>query len=95
MKHKKANKGMAVILLIWMIHLNCMSQRSLSQSPIQFEKYSLTDQFISEGVAIGDVNHDGLLDVMAGAYWFEAPHWMPHEIAIPQEYKGNHTKYYK
>ncbi|HEY2647672.1 MAG TPA: FG-GAP and VCBS repeat-containing protein [Puia sp.] len=48
---------------------------------IQFKKIVLTSDFISEGVAVGDVNKDGLIDVMAGSYWFEAPDWKRHEIA--------------
>jgi hypothetical protein len=47
---------------------------------VQFKKIVLTRDFISEGVAIGDVNRDGLMDVMAGSYWFEAPVWKRHEI---------------
>lgn len=50
---------------------------------VKFVKQTLFSQFeeyISEGVAVGDVNHDGLPDVMAGTFWFEAPHWQRHEL---------------
>jgi len=47
---------------------------------VQFKKIILTRDFISEGVATGDVNRDGLTDVMAGSFWFEAPDWKRHEI---------------
>jgi len=59
------------------------SFRGLAQpkDSVQFKKIILTKDFISEGVAVGDVNKDGLTDVMTGSFWFEAPDWKRHEIA--------------
>lgn len=48
---------------------------------VTFEKQILTPRFISEGIAVGDVNRDGRKDVMAGAFWFEAPKWNLHQIS--------------
>ena len=58
-----------------------------SSSPITFKKHVLSTQFLAEGAAIGDVNQDGLMDVMAGAYWFEAPKWKPHELEEPKVFE--------
>lgn len=44
----------------------------------QFKKHIVYDRFISEGATIGDVNHDGKTDILAGNYWFEGPGWKPH-----------------
>lgn len=55
-----------------------------SKSPIKFKKHILSNQYVSEGVAVADVNKDGKLDVLAGIYWWEAPNWTKHEI-IPGE----------
>ncbi len=46
-----------------------------------FKKTTITTDFISEGVAVGDVNKDGLDDIMAGDFWFAAPDWKRNEIA--------------
>lgn len=51
-----------------------------------FKKTIITRDFISEGVAVADVNKDGQLDVVAGYYWFEAPTWMRHEMAPSRSY---------
>lgn len=52
----------------------------------RFRKHILTNDFISEGVAVADINKDGKPDIVAGAYWFEAPGWTKHEIAQGKTY---------
>ncbi|MEJ0080341.1 MAG: VCBS repeat-containing protein [Puia sp.] len=51
---------------------------------VEFRKLTLTTDFISEGVAVGDVNHDGKPDIMAGSFWFESPEWIRHNITSPK-----------
>lgn len=52
----------------------------------RFKKHIIQPDFISEGVALADINKDGKTDIVAGAYWFEAPGWGKHEIFTPRQY---------
>lgn len=52
-----------------------------AQTSPDFKKTKLTGDFLSEGVAVADLNKDGKPDIVAGYYWFEAPSWMRHEMA--------------
>jgi len=57
-----------------------------SQADKRFIKHIISPDFISEGVAIADVNRDGKTDILAGACWFEAPAWDKHEITTVRVY---------
>lgn len=70
-------------------NLSCQAQLMKDRDTsgdIPFKKTVLFPDFVSEGVAVGDVNNDGLIDVMAGPFWFEAPNWTKHEIYTPKLY---------
>jgi hypothetical protein len=45
-----------------------------------FKKHIISTVFVSEGVAVADVNKDGKMDILAGRYWYQAPGWQPHII---------------
>jgi hypothetical protein len=38
-----------------------------------WKKIQLSDVFTCEGAAVGDFNHDGKMDVVAGPWWYEGP----------------------
>lgn len=88
---KKANfPALAPLSLLFLgIVFSDVSAQTKSKKghEVAFTKQVLTDDFIAEGAAVGDVNKDGKKDVMAGAYWFEAPNWTPHELAEPKVFK--------
>src|SRR5687767_7597884 len=48
---------------------------------IKFKKKVVDTRFVSEGVAVGDVNRDGKLDILAGPVVYLAPEFRPLEIA--------------
>lgn len=64
------------------ILLSCgLASVAFSQTSSDFKKTKITGDFISEGVAVADLNKDGKLDIVAGYYWFEAPTWKRHEMS--------------
>lgn len=68
-------------LFIVLSAVNCSAQQAAGKvHTVQFKKHTLTTDFISEGVTVADVNRDGKTDILAGAYWFEAPGWTKHAI---------------
>jgi len=92
MKYRKSLTNLAVLAVLLS---GCKSQPGTnadadgSSHDVRFKKYILTHDFLSEGVAIGDVNQDGRPDVMAGAYWFEAPTWKQHEVFAGKTFDGS------
>jgi hypothetical protein len=53
-----------------------------------FERKTLTPEYYCEGANFGDLNRDGVLDVVSGPHWYEGPHYVKkHEIypAVAQD----------
>jgi hypothetical protein len=51
-----------------------------------FETTTLSSRFYSEGADIGDIDNDGVLDLLAGPVWYKGPEFMPGgELFSPPE----------
>src|SRR5262249_2086934 len=75
-----------ILILIGSMGVACVNGQQRARPKPQFEKKTITTDFISEGAATGDVNHDGKEDILAGGYWFEAPNWQRHRIYDEKHY---------
>jgi HEAT repeat protein len=53
---------------------------------VRFDHVVIDKEFRSEGVAVADVNRDGLNDLLVGDVWYEVPDWKVHEIRTPEKY---------
>ncbi|MEP0429403.1 PVC-type heme-binding CxxCH protein [Rhodopirellula bahusiensis] len=60
------------------------SQSSLEYTDVGWESQQVTDQFLAEGSAVGDLNGDGVNDLVYGPVWYEGPEFQTrHELAEP------------
>ena len=60
-----------------------------SAGDVRFKKIVVDKTFRAEGVAVGDVNHDGKIDVLTGDVWYAAPNYKMHEVRPVGKYDGS------
>lgn len=78
--------GISVVLL-------CLSSGFAVDEP-EFVRVPIDDNFRAEGVAVGDFNHDGRLDIGVGDYWYAAPDWKMFRVRQPLTQKHEPTDAY-
>lgn len=66
--------------LLGILGLCLLALSAKAAEVVSWKKSVVSKAFLSEGVAIGDVNRDGKMDILTGELWFEAPDWKPHRI---------------
>jgi hypothetical protein len=72
-RHSKTRAVLAVLCLA--LSTAGLTAEEKPANKITFKKTHLDDVFRSEGVAAGDFNHDGKLDIAAGSVYYAAPDW--------------------
>ncbi len=63
--------------------------KTAASNGVRFRKIVVDKTFRAEGVAVGDVNHDGKTDILAGDVWYAAPDWKMHEVRPVGQYDGS------
>jgi len=61
-------------------------QPAKGKRDVRFSRIIVDKTFRSEGVAVGDVNRDGKLDILTGDVWYAAPDWKMYEIRPVKQY---------
>jgi hypothetical protein len=79
--HSTTRLLVAALFLIQSLAVATADDRTLHR----FQRQQLTDVYFSEGANAGDINHDGVPDVVYGPYWFAGPEFqVRHEIYPPK-----------
>jgi hypothetical protein len=47
---------------------------------LEWEKVKISEEPF-EAAGVGDINQDGVLDIVSGGYWYEGPKWAKHRVA--------------
>ena len=74
-----AMNRLALLLVVVSLTVNLIAGQLDPVIPIPFAKHKL-DGDAYETAAVADVNNDGVLDIIAGARWYQGPTWKAHFI---------------
>ncbi|MCB1235486.1 MAG: VCBS repeat-containing protein [Verrucomicrobiae bacterium] len=59
----------------------------------RFAVHEINPDSAFSACAVDDVNRDGRLDIVCGAWWYEAPRWTAHFIQPVQQIRGRYDGY--
>ena len=73
----------------WIVVLAAILVRTAAvvATEVEWEHVVVDPTFRSEGVATADVDRDGMIDILVGDVWYEAPAFDPHAIRPPGAYQ--------
>jgi hypothetical protein len=66
--------------------LDALKQKKKPSTKVKFKKIKLLDKYTSEGASIGDVNNDGINDLIAGSLWWAGPDFKKSFSYMPVKY---------
>ena len=78
-----------------LLYFSIAGMQSLFAGDVEWRRIEIDGVFRSEGVAAGDINHDGKTDVINGEAWYEAPTWTIHPIRKLSDYGDGAAGYSK
>lgn len=70
-----------------------LNKVSAQPSDLQFRLHEINANSIFSSCAVMDVDHDGLLDVVSGGFWYQAPHWKRHFVREVEVINGRPDGY--
>ncbi len=80
-------------LLLWLWCGVWLASPLTAEGPSGFRTHLVNaDSEFSAATAI-DVNQDGKLDIVCGAWWYAAPDWQPHRLRLVQQIRGRYDDY--
>ena len=80
---KKPNRYTTFVVTILATQGLFAAQRTTAETTVAFTKIQLTDQYLTEGASMADVNQDGHLDVIAGPCWWAGPTFQKSHSYLP------------
>jgi hypothetical protein len=70
-----------------------LSVSAAEQPALSFRRHDVNAHSTYSACAAIDVNHDGKLDIVSGAWWYEAPSWKRHHLREVEMIRGRYDDY--
>ena len=64
-----------------------------AQDSIRFRRHTIQPDSEFSAATAMDVNRDGRIDIISGAWWYEAPDWKRHRFREVEQIRGRFDDY--
>jgi dienelactone hydrolase len=85
--------GIALLTAMLLTSRPLGAQTSEQKILFPFQKHLLNAESEFSAAAVMDVDRDGLLDIVCGAYWYKAPHWTKNRFRDVEQIRGRYDDY--